>query len=68
MLSQFARDADEYWAMLTDMAGPIAPLLSALTSAERKQVAGDVANQIGQFRSGDVLRIPAQAQLAWGRA
>ncbi len=30
--------------------------------------AGDVAKQIGQFRAGDVLRIPAQAQLAWGRA
>jgi hypothetical protein len=68
MLSQFARNADEYWAMLTDMAGPLAPLLAALTPAERAQVAREVAEQLGRFRSGDVLRIPAQAQLAWGRA
>jgi hypothetical protein len=68
MLSQFARDADEYWAMLTDIAGPLAPLLAALTPAERAKVAADVADHIGRFRAGDVLRIPAQAQLAWGRA
>ena len=68
MLSQFARDADEYWAMLTDMAGPLAPLLAALAPAERGKVAADVAEHIGRFRTADVLRIPAQAQLAWGRA
>jgi hypothetical protein len=68
MLSQFARDADEYWAMLTDMAGPLAPLLAALAPAERATVAADVAAHLDRFRAGDVLRIPAQAQLAWGRA
>jgi len=25
-----------------------------------------VSERIGRFRSGDVFRIPAQAQLAWG--
>jgi SAM-dependent methyltransferase len=68
MLSQFARDADEYWAMLTDMAGPQAPLHAALPASERAKVAADVADHLGRFRAGDVLRIPAQAQLAWGRA
>ena len=64
-LSQFARDAAEFWAMLTDMAGPLAPLLAALSVAEREQVTRGVAEGIAPFRAGDVLRIPAQAQLAW---
>jgi hypothetical protein len=54
--------------MLTDMAGPLAPLLATLPPAERTKVAADVADHLGRFRAGDVLRIPAQAQLAWGRA
>ena len=32
------------------------------------QVAADVAARLERYRAGDVLRIPAQAQLAWGRA
>lgn len=68
LLSQFARDADEYWAMLTDMAGPLAPLLADLTAEERARVAREVGEHLDRFRAADVLRIPAQAQLAWGRA
>jgi len=67
-LSQFARDAAEFWAMITDMAGPLGPLLSGLSPAERERVAGVVADGIARFRIGDVYRIPAQAQLAWGEA
>ena len=67
-LSQFARDPAEFWGMLTDMAGPLAPLLAVLTPAEREQVARAVADGISRFRTGDVYRIPAQAQLAWGEA
>jgi len=67
-LSQFAHDAAEFWAMLTDMAGPLAPLLADLAVAERERVERAVAAAIGRFRSGDVFRVPAQAQLAWGRA
>ena len=66
-LSQFARDPAEFWAMLTDMAGPLAPLIAGLAPVERERVLRDVSEAIGRFRSGDVLRIPAQAQLAWGR-
>ena len=65
-LSQFARDATEFWAMLADMAGPLAPVVAGLTGPERQEVLRVVANRIGRFRSGDVFRIPAQAQLAWG--
>ncbi len=68
MLSQFARDPAEYWAMLADTAGPLAPLLATLAPEERARVEREVADAVARFRVGDVLRIPAQAQLAWGRA
>jgi SAM-dependent methyltransferase len=67
-LSQFAHDPAEYWAMLTDMAGPIAPLLAGLAATERERVLLDVTSAMGRFRTGDVFRIPAEAQLAWGHA
>jgi ubiquinone/menaquinone biosynthesis C-methylase UbiE len=67
-LSQFARDPAEFWGMLTDMAGPLAPLLTQLSVTEREQVAQAVRDDIDHFRVGDVIRIPAQAQLAWGEA
>jgi SAM-dependent methyltransferase len=65
-LSQFARDVDEFWRMLAEMAGPLAPLLAALTPTERAQVARGVREGLACFKTGDVFRIPAQAQLAWG--
>jgi SAM-dependent methyltransferase len=68
LLSQFARDVDEFLAMLSDMAGPVAPLLARLAPPEREQMARAVAEALARFRTGDVLRVPAQAQLAWGHA
>jgi ubiquinone/menaquinone biosynthesis C-methylase UbiE len=68
LLSQFARDVDEFLAMLSDMGGPVAPLLARLAPPEREQMARAVGDGLARFRSGDVLRVPAQAQLAWGRA
>jgi ubiquinone/menaquinone biosynthesis C-methylase UbiE len=67
-LSQFARDATEFWGMLADMAGPLAPLLAQLSAAERERVARAVQDGLTRFRVGDVYRVPAQAQLAWGEA
>src|SRR5581483_1971822 len=67
-LSQFARDVTEFWAMLTDMAGPLAPMIAGLQAPDRQQVLDEVADAIARFRAGDVFRIPAQAQLAWGTA
>jgi len=66
-LSQFARDAAEFWAMLTDMAGPLAPMIAGLDADDRDRVLHEVTDEIGRFRTGDVFRIPAQAQLAWAR-
>jgi ubiquinone/menaquinone biosynthesis C-methylase UbiE len=67
VLSQFARDPTEFFAMLTDMAGPLAPLLAGLGAEERSRVVHEVADGLTRFRSGDVLRVPGQAQLGWGR-
>lgn len=68
MLSWFARDAAEFWAMTGDTAGPLAPLLAGLGPEERERVARGVAERIRRFEAGGVYRIPAEAQLAWGRA
>lgn len=67
-LSQFARDRVEFWGMLTDMTGPLAPLLTGLAEEERAAVLRTVSDGIERFRVGDVYRIPAQTQLAWGEA
>jgi SAM-dependent methyltransferase len=68
VLSWFAHDADAFWAVTGDTAGPLASLLAELSAAERTQVKREVTEGIARFRAGDVYRIPAQAQLAWGRA
>ena len=68
MLSQLARDGAEFWRMMADTAGPLAPLIQGLAPTERDRVAADAAGRLERYRAGDVLRIPAQAQLAWGRA
>ena len=54
--------------MTGDTAGPLASFLAELSGAERAQVKREVTEGIARFRAGDVYRIPAQAQLAWGRA
>jgi enediyne biosynthesis protein CalE5 len=68
VLSQLAHDGAEFWRMMADTGGPLAPLIVGLTPVEREGVAADVAGGLERYRAGDVLRIPAQAQLAWGRA
>ncbi len=67
VLSQLARDASEFWEMMADPAGPLGPLVVQLTPLQREEAGRVVAERLERFRSGDVLRIPAQAQLAWGR-
>jgi len=68
VLSQLARDGAEFWHMMTDTGGPLAPFIEALTASEVGSVAADVAARLERYRAGDVLRVPAQGQLAWGRA
>jgi len=67
-LSQFARDVAEYWTMVTDMSRTLTPTIAGLTAEQRARVLDAVAEGIAPFRTGDVYRIPAQAQLAWGVA
>jgi ubiquinone/menaquinone biosynthesis C-methylase UbiE len=68
-LSFFAHDANEFWAMLSDgTAGPLASLLGGLEAGRVEAVQRRVSEGMARHRAGDVLRIPAQAQLAWGRA
>ena len=67
-LSFFARDAAELWALAADAAGPLASLLAALPEPQRQQVGREVGEAVARFREADGLRIPGQAQLAWGRA
>src|SRR5438034_430905 len=66
------------WSLIyvADPPAALARLRGALVSAGRialsasapGQVKREVAEGIAKFRAGDVYRIPAQAQLAWGRA
>jgi ubiquinone/menaquinone biosynthesis C-methylase UbiE len=68
-LSYFAHDAEEFWRMLTDVTGgPLAPLVAGLDAAKLGDLSRRVVEGLAAYRAGDVLRIPAQAQLAWGRA
>ncbi len=68
VLSQLVHDSAEFWRMMTDTGGPLGPLIERLSPVEAGAVAADVAARLERHRAGEVLRIPAQAQLAWGRA
>jgi ubiquinone/menaquinone biosynthesis C-methylase UbiE len=67
-LSLAAPDADAYWALVSEMSGPVGPLLERLDAGALDAVRRDVATAIERWRTADGIRIPAQAQLAWGRA
>ncbi len=67
LLSLFARDGAECWAMAAELAGPLAPALADLSPADRARLIEAVGRRVEPFRTGDVLRIPGQAQVAWGR-
>lgn len=67
-LSLVACEPGEVWALATDAAGPVAPVIASLGAGEQAAVRAAVCARVEQFRAGDVLRVPGQAQLAWGRA
>jgi ubiquinone/menaquinone biosynthesis C-methylase UbiE len=68
VLSQLVHDGAEFWRMMSDTGGPLGSLIDRLSPAAAGAVAADVATRLERYRAGEVLRIPAQAQLAWGRA
>jgi len=68
-LSFFAHDPAEFWTMLSEgTGGPLAPALDSLDAERVEGVGRQVRERVARHVAGDVLRIPAQAQLAWGRA
>lgn len=64
-LSTFARDGEEYWRMMCEMSCSLRPVLQGLTDSQREAVRRDVLAGVESFRRGDVLRIPAMAQVGW---
>jgi ubiquinone/menaquinone biosynthesis C-methylase UbiE len=67
MLSLVARDLDEFWAVLGAVGTPLASLAGTLDAAARERVGRAMADALARYHTGDVYRVPAQAQLAWGR-
>jgi hypothetical protein len=65
-LSIFARDADEFWRMSSEMGGSLQTVVRSLTDAQRASVQRDVAAAVEKFRANGCLRIPAQGQVAIG--
>jgi SAM-dependent methyltransferase len=67
-LSYFAHDVHEFWESFTDAAGPLGALAARLDDERLREVERRLGDALRPHRAGEVLRIPAQAQLAWGRA
>lgn len=57
-----------YWELVGELGGPLGAVLALLGPEEREALRDAVAAAVERFRTGEGLRIPAQAQLAWGRA
>jgi ubiquinone/menaquinone biosynthesis C-methylase UbiE len=64
-LAFVVRDGREYWEMTYQMGSSLRSVYDGLTTAQRESVAAEVASAVEQFRIGDVLRIPALAQIGW---
>lgn len=67
-LSFVARNGREYWEMTYQMGSSLRTVYDGLTSAQREAIAAEVASAVEQFRTNDVLRIPALAQIGWATA
>ena len=67
MLSYHVDDVNEFWDLLTAV-GPLGQEAAALDVATRTAVTDELGRRLARHRSSGVLRVPAQAQLAWGRA
>ena len=52
-------DADDYWASIVELAGPLARVIEALDDDERAATRAAVEEGIEQFRSGDGYDISA---------
>lgn len=62
-LSIFAKSGQEFWAMMSEMGGSLRKVYDGLSDSQRAAVSEEVVRNVEQFRSADVLRIPALAQV-----
>lgn len=62
-LSIFATSGAEFWEMMSQMGGSLRKVYNGLKDDQRAAVAEEVIAGVEQFRSADVLRIPALAQV-----
>ncbi len=67
-LATVVRNGREYWDMTYQMGSSLRTVYDSLTPAQRDAVSKEVVSAVEPFRAGDVLRIPALAQIGWARA
>lgn len=66
-LAFVARSGREYWEMTCQMGSSLRTVYDSLTPRQREAVAAEVEAAVEPYRTGDVLRIPALAQIGWGK-
>lgn len=67
LLSFAADDVESFWDVVTAV-GPLGAAAFRLAEEERAAVLAELAARLRRYETAGVLRVPAQAQLAWGRA
>ena len=59
----FARDADDYWAFVTETSSAVRRQLAAISEADRRRIQAGIAEAVERYRVGPVIRIPALARV-----
>jgi len=62
------RDGREYWEMSLDTGATLRAVLKRLSAAQHDELGRRMAEAAERFRVGEVLRIPALAQVGWAAA
>jgi len=67
-LATTVRSGEEYWELSRDTGASLRAVLDRLNPEQLAQLAREVIQAVERFRSGELLRIPALAQVGSGRA
>lgn len=67
-LATVVRSGAEYWQLSRDTGASLNAVLGKLTPDQLASLEREVAGAVEPFRSGELLRIPALAQVGWGSA
>lgn len=67
-LATIVRNGPEYWQLSRDTGASLNAVLGKLKPDQLAAVEREVAGAVEKFRSGELLRIPALAQIGWGSA